>query len=154
MARIISLGYKVADIHQRYSTIHSALFGVSSYRMAIRALIGKSPIRHDSLAQQLLALRAELAELTQQVTDCASNEPMKQGSDLLPAALSEYMRALDDVMQRLINLCGHLQQGAENQEQNGAYRASSFNQEKIGYDHALSQLEHIGLKLNKLFASY
>jgi Mg2+ and Co2+ transporter CorA len=154
MAKIISLGCKVADVHQRFSTVHSALFGASSYRLVIHALIGRSRIQYGAYVKTLTELLEELSELETQIGAESQKNSIVRGSDLLPQVLAQYTHKLTDVINQLIDICHQLKTDETDYRKINADGHSYFNDAKIEYDHALSRLEHLGGKLNKLFSSY
>lgn len=154
MAKIITLGLEVAEIHRRYAGIHGTLFGASSFRLVIKALSGKGGEAYGKNHQALVELLGLLEDLKRRISECGQHDRSVRGAHELQKALLDYCAALAKVIADLAGICHNLQQ-----DESG-YRAvdravhSRFNQDKVNYDYALSDLENQGGRLNRLFSSY
>lgn len=148
MARIIKLGCDVAAVHRRYSGIHGALFGAASYRLVIDALTGKAGAAYGEYEQRLGDLGERLEALTTEIAD-----PEVEVSARLRQVLLDYARVLGTAIDQLRTICARLKA-----DEKGYRRfdlgVSPLRQDKIRYDHCLSELERLGTELNKLFARY
>ncbi len=154
MSKIISLGVEVADIHRRYSTIHGALFGASSFRMVIDVLSGKGGRAYAKYHQTLVELLGLLEDLELRVKECGRKEGPSRGADELRKVLLEYSAALVKVIAGLAGICQRLEQDEQGYRRVDSTGRSRFNRDKVNYDYALSDLENLGNKLNRLFSSY
>ena len=154
MAKIISLGCKAADIHHRYSAVHSSLFGAFSYRLVITALLGKTERSYGKYEQTLDGLWKELVGLDEQIAGTTAEERVSHGSDQLHQILIDYTHTLHDVIAHLQDICRKLREDEEEYRTLDAKGQSRFNRDKIAYDHSIIQLERLGTKLNKLFSTY
>jgi hypothetical protein len=154
MAKIISLGCQVADVHHRYHEIHGALFGASSFRLAIDALRGKRRFTYAELARPLDELKDELAALEVKIEEPEQSAPAAGSDDRLQVVLLDYTRALSSAVVSLENICLSLERDEEAYREMKPSGGSRFNRDKRDYDQLLSRLERLGTKLNRLFASY
>ncbi|MES9903370.1 MAG: hypothetical protein ABW168_11935 [Sedimenticola sp.] len=154
MAKIIALGCQVADIHHRYSAIHNSLFGITSYRLAVAAMLGKTETTYREYEIVLDGLWNELDGMAEQVSHAATQERVSRGPDQLPQALVQYTHALHEAIAHLRNICHEHQKNKVGYRDIDTEGGSRFNQDKVAYDLAITKLEHLGTKLNKLFSSY
>ncbi len=154
MAKIISLGCEVADVHRRYAAIHSALFGLASLRLLVHALTGRGQRNFGMQHQALVGLLDELEDLERRVLNTDRSERATRGADELQAVLLDYIRVLFKVVAGLASICGQLEHDEPAYREVNANGGSSFNRDKVEYDYALNELERVGTRLNRLFSSY
>ncbi len=154
MAKIISLGLDVADIHRRYSEIHGNLFGASSFRLVIDALRGNSNESYASYHQSLVELLGLLEDLERCIGECGDGERSTRGAHQLQQALLDYCAALVKVIAGLAGICHSLEQDETAYRDIDAQGRSRFTRDKVRYDYALGDLEKQGNKLNRLFSGY
>ena len=154
MAKIISLGCEVADIHRRYSAINDALFGASSYRLVIHAMTGRMDATYRKYEHSLEELRTELSTLEGSILDAGKKERAPRAAEQLPQALIEYTRLLREVIDSLTVICQKLMEDDKGYREVSDAGGSPFSQDKIRYDYSIRQLERLGSRLNKLFSSY
>lgn len=155
MARIISLGCEVSEAYRRYAAVHSALFGIPSFRQVFNTLTGRRLRRAYTEHQRVLVeLLGQLEALERQIGTVERREKPVRGSEEMHRVLLEYIHALVKVIAGLAAMCEHLMHDEQ------AYRAvdgtagSRFNRDRVGYDYALHDLERLGTKLNHLFSTY
>lgn len=154
MSRVVDLGVRVADVHHRYHEIHGALFGAASFRLVIDALRGRRRHAYAGFAGTLQGLQAELAALETQVTALGQGESTKAADLELRQVLLEYIGALGRAIAGLDTIFINLEQDESAYRDAGAGGRSRFTRDKLHYDHALSELERLGTRLNRLFSSY
>ena len=154
MAKIIRLGCEVAEIRHQYAGVHASVFGASSFRSAIDAVIGKSSTSHADRSTRLSGLVLELKKVRKEVFDCQLDDRPIRGAQELRRVLLDYIDSLISVIERLASICGHLASGDEEYRNPDSGANSRYNQEKVRYDHAISHLEYLGEKLNRLFSTY
>ena len=154
MSELIKLGCTVADVYHRYHEIHGALFGASYFRQMIEAIRGKREHTYAQFTQTLNELQGELAALESQISDPESNTPVTGADRELRQALLEYTRYLNRAVDGLENICANLEQDEVAYRRLRADGRSGFTADKLNYDHRLSELERLGTRLEKIFASY
>ena len=154
MAKIITLGCKVADVHHRYAEIHGALFGASSFRLVIVALRGRRKRTYGEFAKTLDELENALEQLEAGIADPDKGEKAARAAGELESVLMEYTKTLQRCIVELRSICGNLKRDEETYRAPDGGGGSEFNRDKVRYDRLLSELERQGTKLNKLFASY
>jgi hypothetical protein len=154
MARIITLGCQVADVHHRYEKVHSMLFGMSSYRLLLSSLTGRVRLEYAGHIETLNGLQDELEELEGEVLDAQREERSTRAPVQLRGALLAYIKALHKVISLLAGICRHLQDDEQAYRQLDQNGQSAFNSDKVSYDFALRDLELLGTKMNRLFATY
>jgi hypothetical protein len=154
MARIITLGCEVADVYRRYAKIHSALFGASSYRLVVSALVRRGGYTYGKYVRSLDELRGRISRLEEDISGIGNDELSSRGAGELHRALLEYTRVLTLTIAGLTEMCRRLAENEKGYRNVAADGRSRFIQDKIGYDHAISELERVGLRLNKLFSTY
>jgi hypothetical protein len=154
MARIISLGCEVAHVHGRYSAIHRALFGVSSYRLVVASLTGREVKIYREYERTLDELEGELAKLTTNITAIGEHEKRVRSAEQVHTTLLEYIQTLRDVIRSLGSIYHKLGEDEKGYRSDPGEGPSQFNQDKIGYDHSRQQLERVGTRINKLFSTY
>ena len=154
MSRLINLGCRVADVHHRYHEVHGAIFGTASFRLVLDALRGRRQQTYLAHAQTLVGLRAELAGLDPEIQDLIAKGPAKATERELLQVLLLYMRALDRAAAGLLLIFENLERDESGYRDTGTDGRSGFTRDKLDYDHSLSELERLGTRLNRLFASY
>jgi hypothetical protein len=154
MARIITLGLEAAEMHRRYSAIHGALFGASSFRLLIQTLRGRGREAFAGYRHDLVELLGQLEELEYSIETCEKNEQSTRGAYALQQTLLDYCASLAKVIAGLAGICHNLEKDEARYRQTDEQGRSRFNQDKIRYDYAISELENLGVKLNRLFSSY
>lgn len=154
MSRLIDLGCKVADLHHRYHEIHGTLFGAASFRLILDALRGRRRRAYHAYSQTLNGLRDELAGLDPELADLTNRGATKATEREVQQALLAYARGLRRAIDGLIVIFDRLEQDESVYRDTGADGRSGFTQDKLRYDHSLSELERLGTRLNRLFANY
>jgi hypothetical protein len=154
MAKIITLGLEVADVHRRYSAVHGSLFGASSFRLVIDALRGRGHEGYVNSHRTLVALLDLLQGLEQGIEACEPLGKTTRGTQDLQRVLLDYCAALAQVIAGLAGICHNLAQDEPGYRQIDAGGRSRFSRDKVNYDYALGDLEKLGNKLNRLFAAY
>ncbi len=154
MARIISLGLEVAEVHRRYAEIHGALFGAASFRLILQTLRGQGRKAFAEHHRSLVELLGLLEDLESRVEACEKSEQSSRGAHELRQTLLDYSAALIKVISGLAAICRNLERDEDGYRQTDEQGRSRFNQDKIRYDYAISELETLGGKLNRLFSSY
>ncbi len=154
MAKIISLGCEVADIHKRYAAIHSALFGIASFRLLICALTGRGRQNFERHHRALVDLLDKLEDLEQRIINIDRSERATRGADELQKVLRGYVRALFKVIAGLAGICGQLEHDEQAYRDVNTSGSSCFNRDKVQYEYALYELERLGSRLNRLFSTY
>lgn len=154
MSQLINLGCKVAGVHHRYDEIHGTLFGASSFRLLVDALLGRRRRAYHKSSGALAELRSELAELEAQVADPTQAVPVTGVDREVQQVLLEYSQTLDDTMAGLETIFAKLEKDEASYREPGSDDRSEFTVDKLHYDHLLSELERLGTRLNKLFSNY
>jgi len=154
MAKIIRLGCEVAEIHRLYAEVHASVFGASSIRSAIDAVLGKSAEVNAGRSARLLDLSSDLRRLRNEVSDGALDDRPIRGAEELQRVLLDYIDSLISVIECLASICRNLATGDKEYRDPDSGANSRYNQEKVQYDHAISSLEYQGEKLNRLFSTY
>lgn len=154
MSRLIDLGCRVADVHHRYHTVHSAVFGAASLRLVLDAILGRRRQTYQVHAETLKALRGDLAKLDTEVAVLVEEGAVKATEREVQHVLLDYVRALDKAVAGLLVIFENLQHDESAYRDTGADGRSGFTRDKLGYDRSLSELERLGTRLNRLFASY
>ena len=154
MSNLINLGCKVADVHHRYDEIHGALFGASSLRLLLDAMLGKRRRVYKRSSQTLNGLNEELSALVSQIADPAQIAPATGANRELQQVLLDYTRALGKTTRGLQAIFENLEHDEAGYRDSGSDGRSRFTQDKLHYDHLLSELERLGTRLNKLFSNY
>ena len=154
MSRLIDLGCGVADVYHRYHEIHGAMFGAASFRLIVDALLGRRRHTYQEYARTLSGLRDELATQEPEVAELVAQGPVKATEREVQQVLLDYMRALDRAIAALIVIFENLQQDEAAYRDVGLDGRSGFLRDKLYYDQRLSDLERLGTRLNRLFASY
>ena len=154
MAKIISLGCEVADIYRRYASVHGALFGLSSFRVLKNALAGKRRDTYEEHLATLEELRGLLMDVERRISECGRSDLSFRRAEELRDMMLSYTATLTRVVAELSGICTNLARDERSYRNVDAVGLSRFNQDKISYDRALSQLENQGTKLNRLFSSY
>jgi hypothetical protein len=152
--RLIDLGCQAADLHHRYHEIHSALFGAASFRLIVDALRGQRRRAYKECAQTLQGLREELAILEGHITGLAQADDAKGVDRETRQVLLEYTRSLSQTVAGLETIFAGLEQDESAYRDPGPESRSRFTEDKLQYDHLLSQLERLGTRLNRLFSNY
>lgn len=154
MAKIIRLGCEVADVYRQYAAVHSDLFGVSSFRLVKNLLTGRGRRSYVEYHRDLAELGGRLEDLESQISGCNRSDLSFRRAEELQAMMLKYSAALAKVIAGLNGICEHLARDEQGYRQVDTSGRSRFNQDKVRYDYALSELENLGNKLNRLFASY
>jgi hypothetical protein len=154
MSQLINLGCKVADVHHRYDEVHDALFGTSSMRLLIDAMLGRRRRTYAKSVRTLIELQGELAALETQIADPAQVVPVTGADREAQQVLQEYTRALSKAISGLQTIFEQLEQDEAAYRDSGSGDRSGFTVDKLHYDHLLSELERLGTRLNKLFSHY
>jgi hypothetical protein len=136
MAKIITLGCEVADVHRRYAAVHSALFGASSFRLVIDALAGRAPRTFERHRQTLEMLQARIAALAEEIEGLGADDRLPRGGAELSSALLEYAHSLAETIGRLYGICGALREDEPAYRLAASGQPSRFDQDRIGYDYA------------------
>ncbi|MFI0374893.1 MAG: hypothetical protein ACH253_01860 [Candidatus Thiodiazotropha sp.] len=154
MSKIINLGCSVSDIHRQYAEIHGALFGITSYRMILCALKGKTNSLYSDYEQRLNTLQDELAGLVEQISSVAEDDlPLRNAAEL-QQTLIDYTQTLKQAISQLRSICGYLKSDEEDYRSTKESDQPTFSRDKVDYDYTIRELERIGTKLNKLFSTY
>ena len=154
MAKIISLGCEIADLHRRYMEIHRAVFAASVFSMVKNAIAGRGSRRYAHYRGTLDELHGLCGDAERRIAECDPRERAARGSEELQRLMLRYTAALDRAITRLAGMCDNLAQDERGYRKAATGNLSSFNHDKVGYDHALSELENLGSRLNRLFANY
>ncbi|MCG7952716.1 MAG: hypothetical protein N0E56_16070 [Candidatus Thiodiazotropha endolucinida] len=154
MSKIINLGCSVSDVHRRYAEIHGALFGLTSYRMILYALKGKTSSLYSDYELRLNTLQDELTGLVEQINRVDEDDLPLRNTAKLQQTLIDYTQTLNRAISQLRSICGHLNNNEENYRSTNESGQPTFNQDKVDYDYTIRELERIGTKLNKLFSTY
>ncbi len=147
MTAIVDLGCQVANLHHRYAAVHDSLFGASS------AIKGTERRTYADYGQGLAQLGQELARLGPQIAGQTS-APGGHRVEPLRDALLDYTQSLSRVVTALQAMCGRLAEDAAGYRKSPPQGQSAFNRDKVEYDYALREMERLGTRLNKLFASF
>ncbi len=153
MGSIVNLGCDIAEIHHRYTSIHSTLFGASSYRLVIAAMTGRTATAYQEYLQVLDQLQTRLSELAVEVPTADAGAAAYQANQLR-GVLSDYVSTLNSAIVSLRKMCTQLLQDEDSYRDIPKGGQSAFNQDKIRYDRVLLQLEQLGSRLNKLFSRF
>ena len=151
MDSIVNLGCKIADIHHQYAAIHRALFGASSFRLVIAAMMGRTARAYREYRQTLDKLQTQLSVLAAEVP-MADAGAAAHHAEHMRIVLSEYVATLDSAIVSLRSMCTQLLQDEDSYRAAPEDGQSAFNQDKIHYDRVLLHLEKLGRRLNQLFS--
>ena len=154
MAKIIRLGCEVADVYRRYTVVHSDLFSASALRLLKNALTGKGRLAYADYRHTLAELLALLEDLERRIVGCDRSDLSFRRAEELQEIMLKYTAALAKVIAGLAGICNNLAQDEQGYREVDTAGQSRFNQDKVSYDYALSELENLGNKLNRLFSSY
>lgn len=154
MAKIFSLGCEVAGVYRQYAAVHSELFGVSSLRRLKNALSGKGCPPYAEYRQTLVELGDRLADLENRISGCEGSDLSFRRAGELQEMMLRYSAALARVIAGLAGICAQFAQDEAAYRQLDRSGRSHFSQDKISYDYALSELEILGNKLNRLFTNF
>lgn len=154
MAKIIQLACELAEVHRRYAEVHSDLFGVSSFRLAINALTGRGRWRYSEYRSTLSGLLQRLADLGTQIADCGASERTSRGAEELQRVMLRYVEALERVIRELSNINDHLAGNEQDYRQADDSGVSPLNRDKAEYARTVSEMEYLGNQLNRLFSTY
>lgn len=154
MAKIIRLACEVADVYRQYTAVHSYLFGVSSFRLVKNALTRRGRRPYAEYHHQLAELGGRLEDLEGQISGCDRSDLSFRRAEELQATMLKYAASLAKVITGLAGICEHLAQDEEGYRRLDTAGRSRFAEDKIRYDYALSELENLGNKLNRLFSTY
>ncbi|MCG7910872.1 MAG: hypothetical protein JAY82_13990 [Candidatus Thiodiazotropha taylori] len=154
MSKVIDLGCSVSDIHRRYAEIHGALFGITSYRLILFSLKGKTDSLYSDYEERLNTLQDELTGLLEQINGVDEDDLPLRNAAGLHQTLIDYTETLNQAISQLRSICGCLKRDEADYRSTNEGGQSKFNQDKVDYDYTIRELERIGTKLNKLFSSY
>jgi uncharacterized protein YukE len=154
MSSTIQLATQVGTIHQKYSAVHGALFGRTSYRLFLSALAGRQGAAYRKSATSLMHLEQELSDLRGDLETQDDGPSHRWGGKLLPDTLTEYAVALKECIGTLKRICDRLAEDESSYRTTSAGEASEFYRDKVEYDDRKSHLERLGTKLSKLFSNY
>ncbi|MCG7867870.1 MAG: hypothetical protein JAY67_15780 [Candidatus Thiodiazotropha taylori] len=154
MSKVIDLGCSVSDIHRRYAEIHGALFGITSYRLILFSLKGKTDSLYSDYEERLNTLQNELKGLLEQINRVEEDDLPLRNAAGLHQTLIDYTETLNQAISQLRSICGCLKRDEADYRSTNEGGQSKFNQDKVDYDYTIRELERIGTKLNKLFSSY
>lgn len=154
MSRLIDLGCQIADVHHRYHEIHSAMFGAASIRLIIDALRGRRRRAYREYAEDLADLQQELSRLDPPITTLLEERVAKATEREVQRVLLDYVRALNQAIGGLRLILKNLEKDENAYRDTGVDGRSGFTSDKLDYDHSLLELERLGTRLNRLFASY
>lgn len=154
MAKIIKYGCEVAEAHRQYAQVHASMFGASSFRSTIDSLLGRGEKAYMDRQAQLLNLILSLRKIQDEISNCARDERTSRGSEQLQEVLCEYVDALISVIRKLSSICENLATQDRQYRELDSSGHSRFNQDKVEYEYAMSKLEYLGNKLNRLFSTY
>ncbi len=153
MTNIISVGCEVAEIYRSYSSIHDALFGVTSFRQVIATMSGRTTTKYRKYCQDLKELRVRLSELSTAVPTADIGAAEYQAAQLR-VPMSEYVAALNSAIVSLHEMYTQLVENEDAYCTTPESGKSAFNQAKIRYDRVLLRLEQKGSRLNQLFSRF
>ncbi|MCG8017121.1 MAG: hypothetical protein JAY97_12995 [Candidatus Thiodiazotropha sp. 'RUGA'] len=154
MSKVINLGCSVSDIHRRYAEIHGALFGITSYRLILSSLKGKTDSLYNDYEERLNTLQDELTGLLEQINRVDEDDLPLRNAAVLHQTLIDYTQTLNQAISQLQSICGYLKRDEADYRSTNESGQSTFNQDKIDYDYTIRELERLGTKLNKLFSNY
>ena len=117
-------------------------------------MLGRRRRTYQGHAQTLTALRADLANLDTEVAVLVEQGAAKATEREILHVLLDYVRALDKAVAGLLVIFENLQHDESAYRDTGADGPSGFTRDKLGYDRSLTELERLGTRLNRLFASY
>ena len=154
MARIITLGCEVASVHNRYSAVHRAIFGPSSYRLVITSMREGKESAYGKHEQTLDELEGALVRLTADIASIKDEEKRVRSAEQMCTTLLEYTQTLREVIGDLSIICHKLGTGEKDYRKDSGESRSPFSQDKTRYDQARLALERVGLRITKLFSTY
>ena len=153
MTSIVTMGCKVAEVHHKYDSIHNTLFGVTSFRLVIANMTGRTGNIYRTSQQSLEQLQLQLSELSAAIPSTKAGAATHQ-ADQLRVALSDYVLALDKAIVTLQDMFVRLLNDEDAYSTIPEGGKSAFTLDRIRYDRVLIQLERRGSDLNQLFSRF
>jgi hypothetical protein len=154
VSKLIALGVEVAGVHQRFARVHSLMFGKGSYRLVLDALARKRGTTYRRAVRTLNNVERKLDGLEIQLRELTEADCPPRGGLHLKDSLVAYCQVLRETVLALREICVNLADGEPDYRRSPAVGFSRFNQDKVKYDDCKSELERLGNRLNKLFASF
>jgi hypothetical protein len=130
------------------------MFGAASIRLLADALLGRRRRAYREHAQTLAGLHEELAQEASAIAALAEQGPVKATEREIQQVLLDYLRALDRATMALLLILENLEAGESAYRDAGPDGRSGFSRDKRHYDQAISALERLGARMNRLFNRY
>ena len=153
MANVINLGAEVAAVHRRFSKVHAKVFGLS-YRKVVSTVQGHEAEFYRNKVRKLQGLEERAARREAEIPEHGDERQSSRAKEQIRELLLEYTRTLLDAIVRLKGMCLNLDQDGDRYRDAAGKEKSRFSRDKVEYEYTLQQLERLGRKLDKIFASY